>query len=472
MINDLLILFAVFSLVLLNGLFVAAELALVSVRQSRIDQLSEQGVRRAAAVQRALSDPNRFISACQVGISMASLMLGWIAAPSLVRFLEPRLASLTGGETWLNPWVLAAAIALLLVTMLHIVIAEMTPKMVALQKAEEAILVTAPLVSWLAVPFRPLIALLYFLTGLILKALGLQWIGPRSLVYNEDELKMLVTASQQGGFLEASEQQMIERVFGFHDVKTDEVMVPRTEMQALPASADLNEVVAVVIDSGHARYPVYGQDLDDVIGVFHAKDLLREVTQAGQRQYNLRRLVRPALMVSSHTPLDELLTTMKARRTHMAIVVDEYGGTAGLVTLENVLERIVGDVQDEFEEAEVEVEVLDAGRLRLSGLLLISEVNERFGTRIEDPYYNTIGGFVFGQLGRKPELGDTVRANGHLFTVAALDGLRIERVEVEHVEDEGTTDELADEPSVVTPGPTSAPSDAHSQQTESLAMSR
>jgi CBS domain containing-hemolysin-like protein len=249
-------------------------------------------------------------------------------------------------------------------------------------------------------------------------------------------------------------------------------MVPRTEMQALPASAALDDVVPVVIDSGHARYPVYGEDLDDVIGVFHAKDLLREVTQAGKRQFNLRRLVRPALMVSSHTPLDELLTTMKVRRTHMAIVVDEYGGTAGLATLENVLERIVGDVQDEFEETEIEVEVLDAGRLRLSGLLSIADVNERFGTRIEDPYYNTIGGFVFGQLGRKPELGDTVRANGHLFTVAALDGLRIERVEVEHVEDEGANVESADDSYAMTPGSSSAPSDIHRQQIESLAMSR
>lgn len=430
MIEPLLKLFAVLGLVLLNGVLVAAELALVSVRQTRLSQLSDEGGRTAKFAQRILNDPNRFISACQVGISMASLTLGWIAAPSIVRFLEPRIASVIGNSSWLSAWLVAAIIALLLVTLLHIVIGEQVPKMIALQRSEESIRFTAPLVAWLAVPFRPIIAVLYWLTNAILRLIGLQWTGAHSLVYTEDELKMLVTASQQGGFLEASEQEMIERVFGFHDIKTDEVMVPRTEMQALPSSSTLDEVVAVVIDSGHARYPVYGDDLDDIIGVFHAKDLLREVTQSDAETFTFRRLVRPALMVSSHTPLDELLTMMKGRRTHMAIVVDEYGGTAGLVTLEDVMERIVGDVQDEFEEVEVEVEALANGGVRVNGLLSIGEVNDRFGTEIEDPYYNTIGGFVFGKLGRRPEVGDEVRANGHIFRVAALDGLRIERVDI------------------------------------------
>jgi CBS domain containing-hemolysin-like protein len=428
--DDVLKLGAVLGLVLLNGFFVAAEFALVSVRPTRIDQLIAQGNRMARLVKRAMSDPNYFISACQVGITMASLALGWIAEPALATILHPVFGSFLDEHATIGAHLVAAVIAYFIITLLHIVVGEQVPKMIALQRSEATILASAAPVAWLAIPFRPMIALLYWLTAVVLKPLGLKWEGEHHLVYSEDELKMLVTASRQKGFLEESEQELITRVFGFHDLRADEAMVQRTEIAALPATATLAEVTEVVSTHGHARYPVYGADLDDVIGIFHAKDLYKLMARGQQARFNLTRLVRAPLMVPASMPLDELLAAMKKQRTHVGMVLDEYGGTAGMVTLEDVLERIVGDVRDEFEQEAEEVQLLANGEARLSGLLSIDEVNERFGLKLEDPFYNTIGGYVFGQLGRRPEVGDEVRANGHVFRVAAMDGLRIDRLEL------------------------------------------
>ena len=419
---------AVLTLVLLNGFFVAAEFALVSVRATRIDQLIAEGNRRAKIVKKAQADPNYFISAAQVGITMASLGLGWIAEPAVATLLEPLFHAVPGLGGVVSTHLVAFVIAYLIVTLLHIVIGEQVPKMIALQRSEATILTSAAPVMWLAIAFRPLIALLYWLTSVMLKALGLKWQGEHSLVYSEDELKMLVTASREGGILEDSEQEMIVRVFGFADIDADEVMVPRTEIAALPTTATLAEVTATVAESGHARYPVYGEGLDDILGVFHAKDLYRLMARGAEARFDLRRLVRVPLTIPETLPIDDLLVEMKRRRTHVAIVVDEYGGTAGMVTLEDILERIVGEVHDEFEREPDEIQLLPDGAASIAGLASIDAVNERFALGIDDPLYNTIGGYVFGQLGRKPEVGDEVSLNGHRLTVEDLDGVRIDRL--------------------------------------------
>jgi putative hemolysin len=430
MTESLIKLAAVLALVLLNGVFVAAEFALVSVRATRIDQLIDQGNRMARVVKRAMADPNRFISAAQVGITMASLGLGWIAEPALATIILPLFEPLIGHGARISAHVVAGVLAYFFITLLHIVIGEQVPKMIALQRSEATILATAGPVSWIAVPFRPLIALLYWLTGLTLRPLNLQWQGEHHLVYSEDELKMLVTASHQGGFLEQSEQEMINRVFGFADIPAEQVMVPRTEIDAIQADATLDEVTQIVAQTGHARFPVYGENLDDILGIFHSKDLYKLLALGHQARFVLRRMIRAPLMTSETTPLDDLLTEMKRQRTQIVIVIDEYGGTAGMVTLEDVVERIVGDVQDEFEQGLEDVQQLDNGHVRISGLLTIDEVGERFGLKVDEPFYNTIGGYVFGQLGRRPEVGDEIEIDGRRLRVDALDGLRIDRLVV------------------------------------------
>lgn len=429
--NDALKLLAVLGLVLMNGFFVAAEFALVSARATRIDQLAEEGNWRAKTVKKAMADPNRFISACQVGITLASLALGWIAEPAIGHLIDPILEPIFGDFSFIGPRLVSAALALFIVTLLHIVVGEQIPKMISLQRSEQTVLLSAPVVSWISVPFRPVIALLYWLTDRGLRLIGLHWEGEHSLVYTEDELKMLVTASQQKGFLEASEQEMIERVFQFADIMADEVMVPRTEMIALSIDAPYDDVLTTVLDSGHSRFPVYRDDMDNVIGLFHSKDLLRVAEKSDRRTFTLKQWLRPAVFVPEHMPLDDLLSTMRARQSHTVIIVDEFGGTAGMVTLEDVLERIVGDVDDGQSESGPDVEQLANGVVRVSGLMSIQDVNDQFGTQIEDPFYNSIGGFVFGQIGRRPAVGDEIAVNGHTFRVAELDGLRIDRVDLE-----------------------------------------
>jgi len=424
-------LLAVLGLVLMNGFFVAGEFALVSARSTRIDQLAEEGDWRARTVQRAMDDPNRFISACQVGITLASLALGWIAEPAIGHLIAPVLEPIFGELSFISSRLVSAALALFVVTLLHIVVGEQVPKMIALQRSERTALISAPVVSWISVPFRPVIALLYWLTDRLLRLIGLHWEGEHSLVYTEDELKMLVTASRQSGYLEASEQEMIERVFRFADIMADEVLVPRTEVVALALDAPYETVLATVLDSGHSRFPVYGEDMDDILGIFHSKDLLRVGDRARRDTFSLQQWLRPAVFVPEHMPLDELLSTMRARQSHTVIVVDEFGGTAGLVTLEDVLERIVGDVDDGPPGNGPDTEELGNGVVRLSGLMSIQDVNDQFGIQIDDPFYNSIGGFIFGQIGRRPAVGDEVAVDGRVFRIAELDGLRIDRIDLE-----------------------------------------
>lgn len=417
-------------LILLNAFFVAAEYSFVSVRPTRIDQLAEDGNRMARLVRRAKADPNRFISATQVGVTMVSLGLGWVAEPALAPLLRPLFGFLPREAGVISSHLAAGVLAYFLITLLEVVLGEQVPKLLALQRSEATVLATAGPVSWFGYALRPLIALLYWLTSVVLRAMGLQWTGEHSLVYTENELKMLITASHQKGILEESEQQMIVRVFGFGEIQADEVMVPRTELVALPLDAPLAEVVRVVATSGYARYPVYDGTIDNIVGIFHAKDLYRLLERGTERQFSLRKLARKPLMVPGSLPIDDLLADMRRRRTHLAIVIDEFGGTAGMVTLEDILERIVGEVRDEFEREPEEVLVLPNGVARVSGLLTLDEFNERFGANLEDPIYNTIAGYVFGQLGRRPEVGDEVQVDGHLLRVAALDGLRIDRLEL------------------------------------------
>ena len=422
---------AVLLLVFINGFFVAAEFALVSVRPTRIDQLVAQGNVLARAVRRALDDPNRFISAAQVGITMASLGLGWIGEPALAGLLEPAFAALPAPLDALGTHTVAFVLAYALITYLHIVLGEQVPKMIALDRAEATILATAQPTQLLALAFRRFIALLYWGTAAALRPLGIRRRDEHAQTYSVEELRMLVTASRRQGQLTASEEAIVARAFTFADITAEQAMVPRTELVGVALDAPVRDVLALAA-AGHARLPVYRDTIDRVVGVLHTKDLFRWVIARGDGApappFELAACMRPALSVPASLPADVLLAELKRRRTHVAIVVDEFGGTAGLVTLEDLLERLVGDVRDEFEPATLAIEPLPDGSARVDGLLLIEDINERFGLAIDDAYNNTIGGHIFGRLGRKPALGDEVQVAGWRCIVAELDGLRIARL--------------------------------------------
>jgi CBS domain containing-hemolysin-like protein len=411
------------ALVFANGFFVAAEFSIVTVRKTRIDQLIAEGQRRARLARRAVSAPDRYIAATQFGITMASLGLGWIAEPALADLIEPlfhRLPPLVAAATVHS---LAVAIAFALITAIEIVFGELTPKWIALECAEATVMwVVGPLELFMRVLW-PFIRVVHGTAQAVIKALGFHGADGRAMVHSEEELKMLVTASQEAGVLEEHEEQMLHRVFGFADLTAGQIMTPRTELVAIPADATREDVIAAVTQSRHTRLPVYRDDLDHIVGMLHVTDLVPALA-APAAPINAAALAREALTVPETLNADDLLIELRRRRTREALVIDEYGGTAGLVTFESLMERIGG----EFDTAAARIAVRPDGSADVDGLTLVTDVNAQFDLDIDETIYTTVGGYVLGRLGRRARVGDTIEVEGRTMRVDAIDGLRVARV--------------------------------------------
>lgn len=441
-------------LIAMNALFVTAEFALVSARRTRLEQLAEQGNRLARTALRFMDDPNLFISAAQVGITIASLGIGWLGEPALANLFSQWLTAVPSRFQTVAAHTLAFALAFILITLLHIVYGEQVPKMIAIQRAEQLAMVTAAIMRAISIVFRPAILLVYWLTELTLRPFGLRYEPERHLVYSVEELEMLVESSAESGEIDPHERELIQRVLAFSELTAYQIMVPRTELIALPATISFPTLIETIARERRSRYPVYDGTIDQIIGVLHVKDLFRLLQgQCFPEELNLRGLVRQALTVPESLPVSELLRLMQAQHTQVAIVIDEFGGTAGLATLEDVVEHIIGETQDEFERPERDIEILPNGDVLVNGLLLIDEVNERFGLAIEDENFDTIGGYVFGQLGRKPEIGDEIQVGNYRLRVEALDGLRISRLRLSPIQPaEEALEETANTPASPTAG--------------------
>lgn len=413
----------VLALVLANGFFVASEFSLVTVRKTRVDQLIAEGSRVARRLREAVGDPSRYLAATQLGITMASLGLGWIGEPAVAETIRPGLTFLPPSGAALTAHGVSVALAFTLITALHIVVGELAPRTVALQHAERTALVTVRPVRWFMLMLWPFIATLNAMGRAVVRTLGLRPPSAHSLVHSEEELKMLVTASQEAGVLEEYEEQMLHRVFGFGDLTAGQVMVPRTEMPAVGAEATLDQVADELARAPFPWLPVYRQGLDDIAGMIDVRDLLPLLARRPEG-FRLLDLVREAPTVPETMKADDLLIEMRQRAVPYAIVIDEYGGTAGLVTFDTLMERIVGEVGP----SGARVTVLADGSALIDGLALTTDLNERFGLQLDDTTYNTVGGFVLGQLGRRARVGDEIEHGGRIFRVEALDGLRVARV--------------------------------------------
>jgi putative hemolysin len=413
-------LLAVAALILLNGYFVAAEYALVTARRTRIQELAQKGSRRARAVLRIVADPPRFIAAMQLGVTGTSLAIGALGEQALARVFDPILASL-----------IAFAFAFLIITFLHVVVGELVPKGIALGYAERVALAVSTPVRAFFVVFKPLIWVLQRSSEVILRALGLTPPGGEMEVYSEAELKMLLSRSTEEGELEQQEQEMLYKVFDFADKEVSAVMVPRPEVVALSIDLPPEEALAAVIESPYTRYPVYRNTLDDIVGILHVRDLFSALVDRGIAGVRLDQILRPAHIVPETKDLAALLAEFRRTNQHMAIVVDEYGELEGIVTLEDLLEEIVGEIEDEFDLPDESIERLEDGRIRIHGTFPIDDFNEQFQRSLPIEDYHTIGGFVFGLLGRQPEAGDEVAHDGCRFKVLEVEGSRIERLEVE-----------------------------------------
>jgi CBS domain containing-hemolysin-like protein len=423
-------LLAVVLLVAANGFFVASEFSLVSVRRTRIEELVRAGKPLARAVKEAITDLDAYLAATQLGITMASIGLGWVGEPALAALLDPLFAWLPSTWQFVSAHAMAVVLAFAIMTALHIVLGELAPKSLAIQRSEKTALVVALPTRWFLTVFKPFIMFLNSLGWFILRIFGIQPVGAgHHIAHTEEELKMIVSASTDAGVLAPEEEEMIHNIFEFADLTANQIMIPRTEIVGLPLTAPREEIEATLRQHGFTRYPVYDRSLDSIVGVVNVKELLPMLD--GMTKLDLRRILQTPVVLPESVRVFRLLAAMQAQRRHMVILIDEFGGTAGIVTLRDVLERIVGDVRSEKEAGWPDVETVSEREALIDGLLLIQDVNEHFGLELDEEEYHTIGGYVFGALGRRPEVGDVIEAQGCRLVVEALDGMRVSRLRIQ-----------------------------------------
>jgi magnesium and cobalt exporter, CNNM family len=418
-------LLAVVILVVANAFFVAAEFALVSARRTRIEAMIRQGDRKAKAVRAAQQDLYRQLSAAQLGITVASILLGFVAEDTVAFFFREWLAKLPTWLSFLGRAGIASVVALSLISFLHVVFGEQAPKAVAITYPEAVSRwVATPLLifSWIT---RPATGLLNSSANWVIRLMGIKGASPElERIHSPEEIRMLVEQSEEGGSLQQEDARLLEGVFEFSEKTAQEVMTPRTQMAALEADLTVEAAADQVAITGRSRYPAYTDSLDEIIGVVHAKDILAALrSRPGQ---TIRTILRPPLFVPGTREVEDVLADMKRLKTHLAIVLDEYGGTAGLVTMEDLLEEIVGPIYDEHD-PQVGVDETD-GAPRVDGSMPISEFNSQFDANLDDADYTTIGGYIFGQLGRLPRPGDRVTVGPWIFEVVEMEGRRVKIV--------------------------------------------
>lgn len=417
-------LLAVVVLVLANAFFVAAEFALVGARRTRLEELARAGDRKARLAHRAVQSLDRYISATQLGITLASLGLGWIGEPALAHVFQQGFSWLPSPLNQIATHGVAATVAFILITVLHIILGELVPKALALLYPER-------LGAWLAPPLMGFawvmagpIALLNGAANRLLGLFGIRAPSQRERLHSPEEIRMLVEQSEEGGKLLREDARLLEGVFEFSEKTAQEVMTPRTQMIALEAETPVQEAADVVARERRSRYPVYTDSLDEIVGVVHAKDILSALRSApGER---VRGIMRPPLFVPGTREVEDVLADMKRLKTHLAVVLDEYGGTAGLVTMEDLLEEIVGPIYDEYDRQERPAAA--PGGPLVEGTMPISDFNAEFGTELDDSEYTTVGGYIFGQLGRLPKVGDRVSAGPLGFEVVEMEGRRVKTI--------------------------------------------
>lgn len=417
----------VFVLVLLNGFFVAAEFSLVKVRQSRLTQLVSEGNRRASFALKVNKKLDAYLSATQLGITLASLGLGWVGEPAISELLiKPLMYKMGIADATLISTV-SVAVGFAIITFLHIVIGELAPKSLAIQKSEETSLwLSAPLLYFYRI-FLPVIWLLNTAANGMLRLIGIKPAGEGEAAHSEEEIRILMNQSAKSGVIDKDEMKLMDNLFDFSDMLAREVMLPRTDMDCLYTHLSWEENMKIVSESKHSRYPVAVEDKDQIIGFVHITDLL--LPEPG-KTLDLAQMVRPILNVPESMEVSQVLRKMQKKHSQMTLVVDEYGGTAGLLTAEEIIEEIVGDLHDEFEDERLEIENLAEGVYSVDGRLLIEEVNELIGIAIEDDEVDSIGGWLFKELEGAPVKGRKKEFEGTLFEVAESARLRITRVKI------------------------------------------
>jgi putative hemolysin len=402
-------------LVLGNAFFVIAEYALVTAGRPRLHQRAEEGSRGARTALRLMDDPVRVIGTVQVGITALGILLGAIGEPVIRELVEPPASA-----------VIAFLLAFLTITYLSVVLGELVPKAVALQRAEAVAVVIARPIALLQRAFGPVVWVLQGSAKLVLRPLGIPAAPAGSMVHSVDELRGMLAEAEDSGVIEEAEEEMLYRVFDFADQEAAEVMVPWSDVAALPIGLTGAEALERVVDAPHTRYPVFRDTLDHIEGVLHVRDLFIAVHELGQDAVRIADLLRPVEFVPETKDLGALLQEMRRSGHQLVIVINEYGSTIGLVTLEDLVEEIIGDIEDEFDLPDESVSHLDDGRVRVFGSFTVDDFNEQFGTELPVERFRTLGGLVFGELGRAPSPGDAARFGGVVLEVERVEGPRVD----------------------------------------------
>ncbi len=409
----------VLAIILVGGFFAAAEMALVSLREGQVKALSKRG-KRGQRAARLAHDPNRFLSAVQIGVTVATLLSGAFGAATLAADLDHILSKHVSAH-------LASVLAFLIVTLaiafFSLVLGELAPKRIALQRQIPIALAAAPVLDWMAAVARPVVWLLSVCVNLVVRVLGGDPKVGRG-VMSSDELRDLVTAHQT---LSADERHIVSEVFDAGKRQLREVLVPRTEVDFLPASMPLAQAITLAARATHSRFPVFEDSYDDVIGFVHARDLLDPARNGTARVGDIARQVK---MLPTSKTIMSAMSEMRADRSHLAIVVDEYGGTAGIVTLEDLVEELIGDIQDEYDVEGSPSRRLRTGEIEVEGLMNLDDFAEQTGIELPDGPYETVAGYLLAALGHLPQVGESAERGGSRLTVTELDGRRIAQVKV------------------------------------------
>lgn len=428
---DINLLFNTFIIVLLlflNAFFVAAEFALVGVRKTKIKQLANEGNFNAKLALDAIKNIDRYIAAVQLGITIASLGIGWVGESTLAKLLLPIFHFLPLKAEIIAAHSLAVTISFSLITILHVVIGELMPKSIALQFPVGTTLWVAKPMYVVTRLFAPMIFLLNGLGNSLLRLLKIEPAPAHQAVYSTEELNMLIDASYKGGVLNQKEAEILQNVFKFSDLTAQDVMIPRPDMVCIPIDATSEDIYKIIIDNQYTRYPVYKENIDDIIGFLHTKDLFSVMVK--KEEINLSLLLREKFYVPETMPIEKLAQEFQKRKFQMAIVVDEFGGTSGLVTHEDVLEEILGEVQDEFDDEECEFSKISENEYEVCGKYRIDEFAEKFGIKLDDEDITTIGGYVVKMLGRIPITNDEVTDEYFTYTISEMDSSRIVKIKI------------------------------------------
>jgi CBS domain containing-hemolysin-like protein len=414
-------------LVLINGFFVLSEFSLVKIRKTRLEELAQQGNTRAKLALKVVASLDSYLGATQLGIALSSLALGWVGEPAISSLIKPILMNYFPVSEGLITTV-SITLGFTGITFFYIVLGDLIPKSLAVQRSESMVLSCIWLLTIFHKVSYPVIMLFNRTAKLLLSAIGMKAASEADLAHSEEELRMIVSASHRGSVLNQMESELIDNVFDFADRLAREIMVPRQDMVCLFTDDPFEENMRVVRETVHTRYPLCVEDKDHIIGMVHVRDLMDfDMCAPGER--DLTAIVREVLVVPEGMSVAHLLQVMRRKCTHLAIVADEYGGTAGLVALEDVIEEIVGDIQDEHDEvADIEIQRLSDGSYEFDGGVLLDDVTELLNIRLEDHEEDTLGGYIFGVLGRRPETGDKVNIGDYSFEVLQVTGFRIVRV--------------------------------------------